>query len=615
MENNYTKALSKANILFGIHCSMKAISILLLFIILYSIIWIKEKNLNYIKISAYIQLIIFLFIIAVILFTNNPNFFDMCLKCMLYIFLILSIFQIIFIILELFGLIQNFNNFIKFFHECSYYRTYNDIIDSKYQRICLFYMEDPYSEEPFKYLCYYNSEEEYYNKFCDGLFCKQNNNFNKNENDFIKCSGININLITFPDNNVFFQKEKILFDKKKNKKFYLCSRKKRIDEYKSDDNNDDDKLKNNNIECPDDNPSKKYIIYIYVEILLHILIDFLFIYEIFIIKNLIKIYCDMNENSQLKINGNTNDSQLNGSNNKVNNPSANQVITIIDKKKANNQTENSEDIKIEDSSRNNKNENNKKRNIKIDKNDNRYININQNIKMCKNTNAGSVLLIEQNPKIKDKLKKKGLKSKEGGEDNLYLYVKNKKHNKLKSSQFKHLINISIDNDEHNQNSSNKENNNENNNNRKIKNKKNREINIINKTINNCQIIKNIPINIRENEKCNKTTYEKNKKNFNFNTNEKYLYIPINNQIKIKNNNKKEKIKKQNESFDFNNYKRTINHSFDYKQNINKENTYIQKINKNIINDYNDNNDNDNNKNMNQNITEKSNNEILSGDYN
>ena len=612
MEKKYSKALFRANILFGVHCIMKGILILLLFIILYSIIWIEEKNLNFIKISVYIQLLIFLFIIAVILFTNNPNLFDMCLKCILYIFLILSILQIITIILELFGIIQNFNIFIKFFHECPYYRTYNDIIDSKYQRICLFYKEDPYSEEPFKYLCYYNSEEEYYNKFCDGLICKQNNNFYKNENDFIKCSGININLITFPDTNVFFQKEKLLFDKKKNKKFYLCSRKKRIDEYKSDDDNDDDsdKLKNNNIECPDNNPSKKYIIFIYIDLLFHILIDFIFIYEIFVFKNLNNIYFDMNENSKLKINRDTTDNQSNGSNNKVNNPSVNQVITIIDKRKENNQSENSEDIKIEESSKNNNNENNKKRNIKMDMNDNRYINISQNMKICKNTNSGSILLIGLNPKNKGKLKNKGLKSKESAEDENYLYIKNKKHNKLKSSQLQHLINISNDNDEHNQNNQNSSNE-ENNNNIKINNKKNRTINIINKDINNYPKI-NKNILIREIEKNNKTTYGKNKINFNFNINEKYFHIPINNKIKINNNNKKEKIKKQqNESFDFNLYKKSINHSFDLKQNLNKENTYIPKINRNIINDYN----NDNDKNMNQNIIERSNNEILSNDDN
>ena len=592
MEKNYSKALSRANILFGVHCILKGILILLLFIILYSIIWLKEKYLNYLKISVYVQLLIFLFIIGVILFTNNPNFFDICLTCILYIFLILSIIQILIIILEFLGIIKNFNIFIKFIHECPYYRSYNDIIDSKYQRTCLFYNEEHYSKEPFKYLCYFNSEDEYYNNFCDGLICKQNNNFNKNENDFIKCSGININLINFSENNKFYQKEKILFDKKRNKKFYLCSRKKRVDEDKNDYND-------KSIECPDINPSKKYIVFIYIDFLLHLLIEFLFIYEFFVIRNLNKMYFDMNEESKLKIKTDTMDSQSNGSNNRVNNPSVNQVITIIDKKKTNNQNENSEDIKIEESSENNNNRNNKKRNIKIDINENRYININQN-KICNNTNSGSLLLIGLNPKNKGKLKNKLLKTKENAEDDKILNIMNKKHNKLKSSQLQHLINISSDNDENNQNSEEK------NNKINIKNRKDRKVNIINKELYNYKKInKNTPIKIKENEKCNKTTYGSNKINFNFNINEKY-------KIKINNNNKKETIKKQqNESFDFNNYKKSINHSFDLKHNLYKENTYIEKINRNIINDFIDNND----ININKKMIESSNNEILSSDEN
>ena len=78
MENKYSKGLSKSNIIFGIHCLLKGILILLLFIILYSVIWIKEKYLKYLKISVYIQLLIFLFLIALILVINNPNFFDIC---------------------------------------------------------------------------------------------------------------------------------------------------------------------------------------------------------------------------------------------------------------------------------------------------------------------------------------------------------------------------------------------------------------------------------------------------------------------------------------------------------------------------------------------------------
>ena len=186
MKKKYSKALSNSNILFGVHCLLKGILTLLLFIILYSVVWIKEKYLNYIKISIYFQIFIFLLILTEILISNNPSFFDFCLKCTLYVFLLLSILQIIVIILEIIGVIQNFQNFNNFFHECPYYRSYNDIIDSKYQRVCLFLNEDLDSEGQYKYVCYYNSEEEYHNKMCDGFICRQNDNFYKNEKDYTK---------------------------------------------------------------------------------------------------------------------------------------------------------------------------------------------------------------------------------------------------------------------------------------------------------------------------------------------------------------------------------------------------------------------------------------------
>ena len=594
MEKNYSKALARSNIIFGIHCLVKGILILLLFIILYSIIWIKEKYLNYLKISIYIQLFIFLFLIAVILVTNNPNFFDMCFKCILYIFLFLSIFQIIIIVLEFFGVIQNFNNFRQFFHECPYYRKYNDIIDSKYQRTCLFYNEDPYSEERYKYLCFYNSEEEYYNKFCDGLICKQNNNFFNKENDFTKCLGININLVTFPDNSIYFQKEKLLFDKRKNKKFFLCSKKKRIDKFSNDDdnnnndnNNDDNsKYKINNIECPDNNPSKKYIVFIYIELIFHISVDFLFIYEFFVVKNLNKLFFDMNEICKLKII----DGQSNSSKNRDNKPpSVNGVIINIDKKKIN--YENSEDIKIEDSYVKDNNEN-KNINLNIDINDNRRINIikaNQDIKICKNADGGTILINGlKNPKEKGRLKNRRLKEKERKvnkfEDEDYIYITNKRHNKLKSSQLKNLINISLDNDNDEKNSYKEENN------INIENKKNRKINIINKEISNFQKLNKNIFNKKETEKCNKTTYGKNLIFFDMNN----KYFPINNKIEIGNKKKREKImilKKEKNNSD--NYNQSLNHSFDLKQYIDKKN-----INKN-----------------NQNIIESTNNEFLSDDDN
>ena len=91
MQKKYSKALIKSNIILGIHSLIKGILVLLLFIILYSVIWVQEKYLNYIKISVYIQLLIFLFLIVVILITNNPRFFDICLNFYIYIFFIIII--------------------------------------------------------------------------------------------------------------------------------------------------------------------------------------------------------------------------------------------------------------------------------------------------------------------------------------------------------------------------------------------------------------------------------------------------------------------------------------------------------------------------------------------
>ena len=464
MEKKYSKALSKANVLFGVHCLLKGASILLLFIILYSVIWIKEKYLNYIKANIYIQLLIFLFLIAVILSLNNPNFFDICLKCTIYMFLFLSIFQISIIILEFYGVLKNFKSFTKFFHECSYFRSYNDIIESKYQRTCLFYNEDPYSIDKYKYICFYNSEEEYYNKFCDGIICRQNNKFYNNINDYTKCVGVNINYINFIENSIYYKKEKELFGKKKNKKIYLCSRKTRLDDGFI---NNNDKDKNNeskydvkNIECPDNNPSKKYIIFIYIEVITHILADFLFIYEFFVVKNLNKIFFEMKENSRQQFNINTINSQTSSSNNRINTPSAEEIVVNVDKKKLNFQNENEEDIKIEEVSEDKNyviNNNRNKRKLKIDINDNRRINIisiNQNIQINPNSNGGTILLNAlKSPKIKGRFKNKRLKEKERREKKGKKLenedIMNKKHQNLKSSQLQNLINISISDDESN----------------------------------------------------------------------------------------------------------------------------------------------------------------------
>lgn len=613
MEQKYSKALIKSNIVLGVHSLLKGILVLLLFIILYSIIWIREKYLNYIKISVYIQLIIFLILIVVILITNNPRFFDICLNSSLYIFLIISIFQISIIIMESLGLIANLKQFVNFFHECPYYRTYNDILESKYQRSCLFYNEDPYSEEQYKYICFYNSEEEYFDNFCDGLLCQKNNNFYDNENDFVKCIGVNTNLIAFPENSIYYKKEKQLFDKKKNKKVYLCSRKKRLDEIIMDSlnenendngnkNDDEDKSKCDmkNIECPDNNPMKKYIVFIYIEIILHFLADLLFVYEFFMIKNLNVTYFQINVNNQIVIPTNTIVSQRNMINNRVNATSVNRIIVNIDKKKSKNSnlneinSENEEEKKMDNNSEmnnvnveedNNSNHNNNiNLNINFRKkeendynrhksklkmidnnviNNNGYINIinvNQNIRIGQNTNVGSVLLNAlKSPKklnmCKNKKSKEKIHDMKTNENEEGSY---KKHVNLKSSQLKYLINLENDNDNEDDyhNSSNEENKNPN---------RTKEYKIINKL--NEDLMNNLK-NIKKsnNEGAEKQIYRKknfgsgndvriNKNNKKISSNENSLknFVQKNNSTnkykpqEISYNGKKEKMNKNTEN--------------------------------------------------------------------
>ena len=603
MENKYSKSLFKSNVFFGIHCLLKGILILLLFIILYSVIWIEEKYLKYIKISVYIQLLIFLFLIALILVINNPNFFDICLNCILYLFLFLSIFQIGIIILELFANVKNLHNFTKFFHECPYYRSYNDILESKYQRTCLFYNEDLFSEEPYKYICFYNSEEEYYNKFCDGIICKQNNDFYNNKEDYTKCIGININYISFPNDNIFYQKERQLFDKKRNKKIYLCSRKKRLDNIPQNNDKDDNRNNNNypkydinNIECPDNNPSKSFIVYIYLELILHIIVDLFFIYEIFIVRNLNKIYYNMNQDNKNQIKSNIINNQLNSSSNNnanVNTPSVNEVIINIDKKKLyNNQSENEEDEKIEDFKNYNNEDNNrnqKKRKIKIEMNDNRHINIinaNQNYQICKNKNDDFLNINAiKSPRNKGRFKNKRLKEKEKREkrnqieeENINKYLKN--HKNLKSSQLQELINISFDNSEKNNSNSNEDNN------MQIKINKKKKIKLLNEEYKNSPKIIINKINAKKDENENKIILIKN------------MNIPVNKSVKIGKNKKEEikndtnylkNIRQKSEELANNNYNSSKhNLSFDEKQTTRyeerKENIKIKNINK--INNHN-----------------------------
>ena len=59
MKSNYARKLNKANIIFGIHAAFKLVIILILFVVLYTSIWIEEKYLIYVKASVYVQIFVF----------------------------------------------------------------------------------------------------------------------------------------------------------------------------------------------------------------------------------------------------------------------------------------------------------------------------------------------------------------------------------------------------------------------------------------------------------------------------------------------------------------------------------------------------------------------------
>ena len=205
----------------------------------------------------------------------------------------------------------------------------------------------------------------------------------------------------------------------------------------------------------------------------------------------------------------------------------------IDKNES--QYENSEDMKEEYSSEENENK------ITKDNNDNRnkrinIININQNIKICNGNQSLINNLKSKKNKGKIKkgiLKEKGRKIKEAGdEENLYEIITKKHHNKLKSSQLRNFINISIDNDE--SNSSNEVKNNQIEIRTNRNNKKSLNINKINNKFKNYpEIDHNKILNKNEDEKCNKGIIIK--KQINLYKND----IPVNKREKI--------IKNQNEN--------------------------------------------------------------------
>lgn len=306
MKSNYARKLNNSNILLGIHIAFKLVMILTLFVLLYSTIWVKEKYLTIIKSSAYIQIFILLNTSLIMLSINNPKTFDICIPFLNYFYLIISILQLGIIFCEIYFLIKNFKNFINIFHECPYYRTYEEIIEKDYKRTCLYYISDYNNELPYKYICYYNSENEYHNKFCDGFICRKNDNKNQ-INSYIKCYGnVDRNSIHFSGDNEFYLKEIELINRYKSTNLYACFRKEKIEK--------DENIFNQ--ECPDSNPFNKMLIFIYCDIILHILADFLFIYEFFLIRKVKEIYSNLVLlQSRAPINYLDNEDELRNSNN------------------------------------------------------------------------------------------------------------------------------------------------------------------------------------------------------------------------------------------------------------------------------------------------------------
>ena len=331
MRTIYNKKLKNSNIILGVHAFFKLILVLLLFVVLSKTIWIKEKYLNYVKASIYSQIFIVLIILIQIIVLNNPKFFDICEACIKYVYLICSILELALIIMELFGMIKNLNLFIIIFHDCPYYRTFNEIIDNQYQRSCLYYknittIENIYN---YQYICYYNSEEEYYNTYCDGFFCSKSKIANEIKNINIKCnkSG-NDNVLVFNEDNPYYNQEEKVFMKYDIEDLYICTRKNKVE-------------KNNDIlngSCPDDNPLKKNISYIYVDFIMHFLLDFLFIYEFIIIIKVNKLYAKIQKELNL---GNSTSQQSNANMN----PNRNQDGEFTENKKTvNNENQNKDKI-------------------------------------------------------------------------------------------------------------------------------------------------------------------------------------------------------------------------------------------------------------------------------
>ena len=337
MRTIYSEKLKLSNKLLGFHAFFKLSLILLLFVVLSSTIWMKEKYLNYVKASIYSQIFLLLVLLIQILVLNNPKFFDVCEPYIEYIYLICSILELALIIMELFAMKKNLNIFIIIFHDCPYYRTFNEIIDNQYKRSCLYYnnmttFENNYN---YQYICYYNSEEEYHNSFCDGFFCSKSQIKNLIKNNGIKCKiSDNKNILIFNEDNPYYKQEDKLIVKYIGN-LYICTRKNKIE-------------KNNDIlndSCPDDNPLKKNIIYIYVDFILHFILDFLFVYEFILIININKLYTKIKRELHL---GNLNSQQSNAEINNMN-PSRSQSEEYTENKQTFN-TENQNRERVESNS-------------------------------------------------------------------------------------------------------------------------------------------------------------------------------------------------------------------------------------------------------------------------
>lgn len=302
MKSKYTHNLNNANIILGIHITFKIGIILILFIVQYSTIWVKELYLTILKTSIYIQIFIFLTLCIIMIALNNPNLMDFCYTFLNYFYLVVSIIELGIIISEICFMIQNFQKFITFFHECPYYRTYKEITDLEYKRTCLYYIADYNNELPYKYICYYNSENEYLNSFCDGVMCKKNNDKQKiNEN--VKCYGnVDKSSINFDKDSEFYLKEMELISRYRQSNLYACFRSQKL-------------IKDENIfnkKCPDSNPIRNMIIFLYIDIIIHFLIDFLFIYEFILFQKIKDIYMILiNSRNRIPINASNDDDTRN----------------------------------------------------------------------------------------------------------------------------------------------------------------------------------------------------------------------------------------------------------------------------------------------------------------